>query len=155
MSTVRIFKSKWSQLLLEFVGVIGVGVALVLWKGEAITWFLVIFLVGYLAYRLFMTGAVVKTVTLRCDGVDIEPLLPWFKPRRWHSDELGTYKSVALTGRLKSQPFMGILTPKEGKHEIIWASGTDEFAALDELLSRLLPPPVEQERVEHERMIQS
>ena len=44
---------------------------------------------------------------------------------------------------------MGILAPTEGKHEIIWSSGTDQFPALDESLSGLLPPPDETESVEH------
>lgn len=143
---VRVFKAKWNKLLLEVAGVIIAGVALVAWKGVASPWFLVIFLVGYLAYRHFLAGAAIKTVMLQEDGVDIVPLFPWFKRRRWPSDGLATYKSVALRG----QPFMGIVTPKEGKHEVVWALGTDQFMDLDRLLSRLLPPPQEQEDVAHE-----
>lgn len=46
-------------------------------------------------------------------------MLPWFKPRRWQTAKLATDKSVAFKGRLKGRPFMGIIAPKEGKHEII------------------------------------
>jgi hypothetical protein len=34
--------------------------------------------------------------------------------------------------------------PKVGKMEMLWASGTERFSELDELLSNLLPPPEEQ-----------
>ena len=136
---------------MEAAVVIGGGVAFVLWKGVSITWLLVIVLLGYFGYRLFTTGAAIKTVTLRGDGVDVLPLLPWFKPRRWQSDELATYKS----GRLMGRPFMGILAPKEGKHELLWASGTDQFPVLDELLSRLLPAPQEPTEMEHDEKSKS
>lgn len=149
----RTFKAKWNQFLIEIVGVFGAGIALVVWKGVAVTWVFVLLLAGYLVYRLVLNGAVIKRVTIRPDGLEVVPVLPWFKPRRWQSAELATYKSVALKGRLKSRPFMGIIAPKEGKHEIIWGSGTDEFSALDEVLSSLLPSPQESEHVEHAREI--
>ncbi len=140
---MRIFKAKTHQLLWETATVTITGLALVAWKGIADIWFLVTLLVGYLTYRLFLAGAAIKTVTLLDDGVDIAPLLPWFKSRRWLRDDLATYDSVAV----KRRPFMGIVTPKEGKQEVIWASGTNQFIELDELLRNLLPAPQKQERV--------
>lgn len=143
MSTTLAFKAHWSPLLLEITGVIGGSGVIVLWQGVSVTWVLVTLLLAYLGYKLFVTGAAVKTVNLRMDGIDVIPLLPWFKPRRWRMEELATYKAVAFAGRLKGRPFMGILAPKDGKHEMIWASGTTQFSVLNELLSRLLPPPQE------------
>jgi hypothetical protein len=139
--SVYTFKAKRRQLLLEVVAVIGVGVLLVIWKRAAISWFLVTFLLAYLAYRLFLSGETIKTVRLSPDGVDVVPLLPWFKPRKWQMDEIAAYRSVAFRGNVHGKPFMGILTPKEGKPETIWASGTDRFFILDEFLSKLLPTP--------------
>ncbi len=116
------------------------GILLVTWKGVEATWFLALFLLGYTAYRLVLVGGVIKAVKLRTDGIDILPLFPWFKPRRWQSHELATYKPVLVKGTT----FMGIVTPRQGKQEIIWASGTDQFTELDQLLRQLLPPPEEQ-----------
>ena len=141
---VRMFRAKRAQLLFEVVAVIVAGVVLVIWKGAAINWFFAVFLLGYLSYRFFPKGITLKTVRLRSDGVDIVPLLPGFRARRWQSEELATYKSVAFRGRINSRSFMGILTPKEGKPETIWASGTEGFSILDESLSKLLPPTLEQ-----------
>jgi hypothetical protein len=144
VNTTRTFKAKRNQLIVEFLGVLGAGVVLVFWKGAAVTPFLVVFLVGFLVYRLLLNGIAIKTVILRSDGVEIVPLFPWLKPRRWNSDQLASYKSGALSGRVKSRPFVGFLMPKVGKTEMLWASGTERFSELDELLSNLLPPPEEQ-----------
>ncbi|MCL4177547.1 MAG: hypothetical protein KJ072_07345 [Verrucomicrobia bacterium] len=144
MNTTRTFKAKRNQLIVEFLGVLGAGVVLVFWKGAAVTPFLLVFLVGFLVYRLLLNGIAIKTVILRSDGVEIVPLFPWLKPRRWKSDQLASYKSGALSGRVKSRPFVGFLMPKVGKMEMLWASGTERFSELDQLLSNLLPPPEEQ-----------
>jgi hypothetical protein len=143
VNTTRIFKAKRNQLIVEFLGVLGGGMVLVFWKGAVVTPFLAVFLVGLLVYRLMLNGIAIKTVILRSDGVEIVPLFPWFKPRRWKSDQLASYKSGALSGRVRSRPFVGFLMPKVGKVEMLWASGTERFSELDELLSNLLPPPEE------------
>ena len=76
MTRDHIFKAKLSQLLLEFGLALIAGIALVAWQGKAIKWIPVVAMAGYLIYRLFITGAAIKTVRLNDDGLEIVPLFP-------------------------------------------------------------------------------
>lgn len=140
MGTERTFEPRLRQVYFEITAVILGGTVFLICKGFSL--FLLWFLAGYLAYRLLLFGGVFKKVILRDDGLEIVPLFPWFKRRRWKSEDLATYKSAGMKGIWgRNVVLCGVVNAKDGQHEVLFPNGTEQFEALDNLLKQLLPEP--------------